>query len=363
MRMGDVLGEKKDDRVHDQLFRLREQLLANERIWSGFRRVELELIGAHSLYDLIAILARDLALTFPSVDCVTVACFDPGYEMLRLVEQGGDAEDVITSFVPVSHDALTGLFPAPWRPWLGPCNTSMQQLLFPQTKESMRSVALAPLILRDQLIGTLNQGSTDRGHFARDVATDLLEHLAAVVAMCLDNAVSHERLKLDGLTDQLTRIANRRFFERRMAQEMEAWLRRREPIACMIIDVDHFKGINDRHGHQVGDRVLQEIAGLLGRDLRGADMLARYGGEEFVLLMPHTTVEQAIQIAERVRASVEQQGFVDADRKRLSITVSIGVAALDGDLKLSGPEAADTLLRQADAALYRAKERGRNRVV
>lgn len=361
--MNDVLGEKKEDRVHDQLFRLRKQLLANEHIWSGFRRVELELIGAHSLYDLIAILSRDLPLTFASVDFVTVACFDPGYEMLRLVEQGGDADDVITSFVPVSHNALTGLFSAPWRPWLGPCHNSLQQLLFPQTKDPVSSVALAPLILRDQLIGALNQGSTDPGHFARDVATDLLEHLAAVVAMCLDNAVSHERLKLDGLTDPLTRIANRRFFERRMAQEMEAWLRRREPIACMLIDIDHFKGINDRHGHQIGDRVLQEIAELLGRDLRGADMLARYGGEEFVLLMPHTSAKQAIQIAERVRASVEQQKFVDANRKRLSITVSIGVAALDDDSKLSGPEAADALLRRADAALYRAKDRGRNRVL
>jgi diguanylate cyclase (GGDEF)-like protein len=361
--MSNILGEKQSSAGQSQqIFRLRDQLLANERIWSGFRRIELQMIGARSLHDLIAVLSRDIPLTFPSVDYATIACFDPEYEMARLIVQEANSEGAESSFIPLSHDALAALFPRPWRARLGACDASLQDLLFPQIKQRLGSAAIAPLVLHGQLIGCLNQGSLDTRHFTRDTATDLLDHLAAVSAMCVDNAVGRERLKRDGLTDPLTRVANRRFFERRLAQETERKLRREEPIACMLIDVDHFKSVNDQYGHQIGDKVLSNMAALLGRDLRGADVLARYGGEEFVLLMPDTTKEQAFRIAERLRSRVAQQIFTDTENRRIAVTISIGVAALGKDREASAQVGATALLQRADEALYRAKELGRNRV-
>ncbi|MFL6649038.1 MAG: DUF484 family protein [Sulfurifustis sp.] len=349
------------------LARLKRQLRDNERIWAGFRRLEIRMIGAHSLRDFVAVLASDMPRTFASVDCVTLACFDPEYELTRLLAAGetdseprANQDSVIESFVNITQESLRNLFGGVTRPSLGPCTPELQALLFPAYPHALGSVALAPLLLRGQLIGTLNQGSIDARHFTSDTATDLLEHLAAVAAMCLDNVVSHERLRWYGLTDPLTGVANRRFFERRLGEEIERWMRRREPLTYMLVDIDHFKQVNDRHGHQVGDQVLQQVANVLGRDLRGADLLARYGGEEFMLLFPTTTPTQGAAIAERLCRNVAEHVFAVGSGLKLNVTVSIGVACLPGTADCAAPSG--WLFQQADAALYAAKQGGRNRV-
>lgn len=348
------------------LDRLKRQLRDNERIWAGFRRIEIQMIGAQTLHELVSALTTEFPRTFPRVDCVTLACFDPEYELTRMLEappgDGVSPDATATSrFATLSYDSLARLFPAR-KPVLGPCRDELKSLLFAGYRGPLASVALAPLVLRNQLIGSLNQGSRDIAHFSPETATDLLEHLAAVAAMCIDNVVNRERLRLYGLMDALTGVANRRFFERRLGEEIERWFRRVEPLTCMLVDVDHFKTVNDRFGHQTGDRVLQEIAALLGRDLRAADMLARYGGEEFVLLLPNTTATQATTIAQRICAHAAHHRFRDGD-PALAVTVSIGVACLDADSELDGDAPGVWLLQQADAALYRAKQEGRNRVV
>lgn len=355
----------------DDVGRLKRQLSRNERIWAGFRRLEIRMIGAHSLRDLVAALAAEFPRTFPSVDCVTLACFDPEYELTRLLEgdlstggsEGPAASDVSGAFVTITQESLRSLFGGSLRPRLGPCTRELQQLLFPAYPQPLGSVALAPLLLRDQLIGALNQGSLDARHFTPDTATDLLEHLAAVTSMCVDNAVSRERLRWYGLIDPLTGVANRRLFEHRLGDEIERWLRRREPLTYMLVDIDHFKRVNDQHGHHVGDQVLQQVVALLGRDLRGADLLARYGGEEFMLLLPNTTLAQATAIARRLCGNIAGHTFKIADGRGLSVSVSIGVACLDEDSKGAAKVPAAWLFEQADAALYAAKQGGRNRVV
>lgn len=343
--------------------RLRKQLRDNERIWSGFRQIEVRMIGSHSLPDLINIITRGIPETFPGIDCVTIACTDPEYEMTRLIEAGVEPDSGVRSFVAISRETLDGLFTRPWRPRLGPVDERLHSLLFSNHPCASGSVAIAPLIRRGELIGSLNQGSHDLRHFVPGIATDLLEHLAAVAAMCIDNAINHERLKLDGLTDPLTGISNRRFFERRLAEEVERWARQAGPLVCMLVDVDFFKQVNDQYGHQVGDRVLRQIASLLGQDLRGSDVLARYGGEEFVLLLPGTTPAQGATIAERLRSNIEQSAFVIPEGVNLDVTVSIGLACLQPGVDSYGPDPAVWLFQQVDAALYQAKESGRNRVI
>jgi two-component system, cell cycle response regulator len=355
--------------IDDDVTRLKRQLSHNERIWAGFRRVEVSLIGAHSMRDFIAALAAEFPRIFPKVDCVSLACFDPEYEITRMLDAPFSSDradrspvDLSGSFINITQESLRNILGGTRQPRLGPCTPEIQALLFPAYPQPLGSIALAPLMLRDQLVGTLNQASLDPRHFDPDTATDLLEHLAAVTSMCLDNAVSRERLRWYGLMDPLTGVANRRLFEHRLGDEIERWLRRREPLTYMLVDIDHFKRVNDKHGHHVGDQVLQQVAEVLGRDLRGADLLGRYGGEEFVLLLPNTTRSQAAAIAERIRKNVAKYKFSIANIRRLSVSISIGVACLDSDDQVAKQSPSMWLFEQADKSLYAAKEAGRNRV-
>lgn len=349
--------------LENELQNLKRQIRENERIWNGFRRMELQMIGAHSLREVITNLVQGFPQLFPRVERVTLACLDPDAELTRLMETEASGTE-LPSFVALSPEMLTSLFPLPWRPQLGPTDDAIHHLLFPGHPTPLASMALTPLVLRKELIGCLNQASREASHFRPDTSTDLLEHMAAVTAMCLDNAVSHERLKIDGLTDPLTGLYNRRFFERRLHEELDRWARRRDSaLACMLVDVDHFKRINDRYGHPVGDRTLQGVARLLGVELRGSDVLARYGGEEFVLLLPDTTLDQAQAIAERLRMQVEHMAPTGPGNPDLQVTVSIGLSCLAPSTTRAVADPGAWLLQQADVALYRAKQDGRNRVV
>lgn len=342
---------------------LKRQIRENERIWNGFRQVELGMLGAQSLRELVDNLVRDIPHLFPNVDCVALACVDPDLELARHFEAEGDIRPSPV-LQPISAQVLASLFPSPRQPRLGPMEDAVRQLLFPAAGEGLKSMALAPLVLRGELIGCLNQASRDPGHFRPDTGTDLLEHLAAVAAMCIDNAVIHERLKIDGLTDPLTGLYNRRFFERRLHEELDRWARRPgSSLVGMLVDVDHFKRINDQHGHHTGDRILQGVARLLGKELRGSDVLARYGGEEFVLLLPDTAEDQGFLIAERLRVLIEEASLGEIASQPQKITVSVGLACLPGMERPVAGDAGAWLLQRADAALYEAKQQGRNRVV
>jgi two-component system, cell cycle response regulator len=129
-------------------------------------------------------------------------------------------------------------------------------------------------------------------------------------------------------------------------------------MAVMILDIDHFKAVNDAHGHDIGDAVLKEFSLRLKRNIRGVDLACRFGGEEFVVLMPDTDFRQAEAVAERVREAVAERGFEVGTSRPLTVTVSVGVT-----LHESLADTPETLIKRADVALYRAKREGRNRVV
>ncbi|MBI3761594.1 MAG: diguanylate cyclase [Chloroflexi bacterium] len=157
------------------------------------------------------------------------------------------------------------------------------------------------------------------------------------------------------LADSLTGLHNRRSFMERLEQSIAYSIRRRDPLSCLMLDLDHFKEINDFYGHQKGDIALQQMAGVLRHTVRIADTVGRYGGEEFAVICPSTDIHAAVHLAERVRAAVEAHRF-DGPEGRLSITVSVGCAVYDPVLNTG----AEALLARADAALYRAKRDGRN---
>ncbi|MCG8556362.1 MAG: diguanylate cyclase [Proteobacteria bacterium] len=160
------------------------------------------------------------------------------------------------------------------------------------------------------------------------------------------------------LRDPLTGVQNRRSLDQRLRGEFAFAVRHGSPLAVMVIDIDHFKRINDTEGHQAGDAVLRSLATMLQQTVRTEDMLARYGGEEFLVVARGIDREGVAVLAERLRRSIEKLSIAWAGT-RLSVTVSIGVSCMAPDHAVPGPE---TLVAQADAALYRAKNAGRNRV-
>jgi diguanylate cyclase (GGDEF)-like protein len=225
-------------------------------------------------------------------------------------------------------------------------------------------VALVPLLRNRRLIGSLNLGSRDPSRFTPLLGTDFVEHMGSIIAICLENVISNEMLKYIGLTDALTGVYNRRYMDRRLAEEVARARRQSYRLSCMYIDVDHFKRVNDEFGHQAGDDVLREVASRIKAELRMSDALGRFGGEEFVVLLIDADLESASMVAHRIRASVADQAFLLPDGQALPVTVSIGVAALeDFDREHAIEEVATALVGQADGALYEAKQQGRNRVV
>jgi diguanylate cyclase (GGDEF)-like protein len=170
----------------------------------------------------------------------------------------------------------------------------------------------------------------------------------------------NEEIRRLSITDPLTRLYNRRHFNEHLPQALKAAGRYGRPLAVVMTDIDHFKKVNDTHGHQVGDETLQAFAGVLRASLRqGVDWAARYGGEEFVVVLPETDLEGGAVAAERLRLLASQLRL-ESPRGPFRITASFGVAAVDPQ-KESVPSM-EALLAAADAALYRAKENGRNRV-
>jgi two-component system cell cycle response regulator len=165
------------------------------------------------------------------------------------------------------------------------------------------------------------------------------------------------RLEVLAHTDPLTQVLNRRALTARLASELDRARRYQSVLTLLMVDLDHFKTVNDTHGHLVGDDVLREVAAYLQSAIRSVDVVARYGGEEFVVVLPETPLAGAVTFAERIRAQVEKQPFCETEGP-LSITASVGVAVYPGE----GIETVEDLFARADDALYRAKAEGRNRV-
>jgi diguanylate cyclase (GGDEF)-like protein len=218
-------------------------------------------------------------------------------------------------------------------------------------------LVLLPLSVGGESFGCLAL-MTDKG---LRLAKDQVQTLNACVnhlALALRNALLYRQVKIQADRDGLTKIGNRRSFEVRLADEAARHGRYEQPLSLVLVDLDHFKHVNDTFGHPAGDEVLRDLAALLGEGLRNSDYVARYGGEEFALILPHTSREQAALLAERLRQRVAERVFRTGTGKTgLNLTVSVGVASLAPGGTSQG------LVLLADQALYVAKNSGRNRVV
>jgi diguanylate cyclase (GGDEF)-like protein len=224
-------------------------------------------------------------------------------------------------------------------------------LLLPDQNLPIRSLLCIPMSVRAQVFGVMTVSSAKVSAFTRE-DEELLSFLGTSIVRDLEN----HRLYQLAITDSLTKVFNRQYLLHRLPDEIERFRRYGDPFSIILFDVDHFKRLNDAHGHHAGDAVLRALAASVHEDLRESDALVRYGGEEFLVLLPKADLAAASVIAERIRVHVAGHPFHYLNIE-LRITVSLGVG------QYVSSENEGDFVNRIDVALYEAKAKGRNRLV
>ncbi|MEO1244617.1 MAG: sensor domain-containing diguanylate cyclase [Pseudomonadota bacterium] len=350
------------DQAREALRELTAQVALNEEKMRRSQQREFRLLNAADLFALFSELSGGLKESY-ALDTVSVVLADPDHDVRHLLLAAGTPVESIEGLMLV--ETLSGLAPqyvALRQPWLGEFRACDHQMVLPD-QAGPGSVAMIPLTYRGHLTGSLNLGSNDRERFRRELASDFLLHLGVIASFCIENTVNRARLLRSGFTDVLTGWHNRRYLQVRLKEELARAKRDQTELVCLMLDIDHFKRVNDTWGHAAGDAVLSELAQRIESEVRKSDVAARFGGEEFVVLLPDTDTRAAEKLAERIRRAIATAPIGLPDGGEASITTSIGISSATPsadavELKTEG----DALLARADVALYRAKSRGRDRV-
>ncbi len=347
--------------LRHQLDELLDQAYRNQEIMQRHQRFDLLAIAAHRFEELIHHVFDELA-RISDLDAVTLVLLDPLGEIQQMAQ---DLRMQLSDYPKLwfVRQAQEVLPVAINQAMLGPYQSSYHSQLFASCARKPNSVAILPLLRQHRLLGYLNLGCYDIRRFQENMATDFIERLASILAICLENVINSEKLTHIGLTDTLTRVSNRRHVELRALEEVERARRQHYDIACLYLDLDHFKQINDRYGHQCGDEVLIEVARRIKAELRLSDTLGRFGGEEFVAVLVNADFQSALQVAERIRKNIAATAIALSDGLHCPVTISIGLACLNTtDNQGNVSELMRRLLQNADRALYAAKHNGRNQV-
>lgn len=349
------------ERLRAELADQAERAQAIEAALGSAHQRNLKLLQAGSLPELLDAMTVALAREY-QLDAVTLVLRDMRHEIRQLFQAEAPQGALPPGLMFVeSLEALTPQYNTLWQTWVGPFAAADHSLVFPGCTD-LASCALLPLRRNGDLAGCLNLGSRDPQRFQRGQGVAALQHLSDIAAICLENVINRSRLVRSGITDVLTGLYNRRYLQHRLVDELARANREQRPLACLMLDVDHFKPVNDRWGHQAGDQVLAQIAQVIREQCRECDIPIRYGGEEFAVLLPGATAPEAGAVADRIRTAVAASEFVLPGGAALQLTVSAGVSCAapsraNEEFKSRG----DRLIAEADVQLYRAKSEGRNR--
>lgn len=360
--MAEELREE-NRRVKQQLDTLLHQARSNEEKMRRLQIQELRLLEAADLLGLLKALLDDYRTEF-KLDSVSLVIIDPEYELQRLLDAAGGFSHPGLKLL---HDASPlyeyyGQHPAIE---MGEYIPECHEPWFPPQSGTLKCIAMLPLERRSKLMGSLNLASSEDSRFSHEHGSDLLDRLASIVSISLENILNQERLKRIGLTDALTGLNNRRFFNQRLDEEIMRAMRNNSALSALFIDADYFKSVNDQYGHAVGDLALIELSKKLRDFVRLEDVLARFGGEEFAILLSDSDLPSAVHVAERIREEIAEMQIPLDNGEVLKITVSIGVSEVHSVACQSGnvDQIGEALLQHADEAVYAAKHEGRNRVM
>ncbi len=336
------------------------------------KRAEEEAVEARRVADTLreAGLTLSSKLDFPQISALIldllqrVIAYDIGAFLtvegaeLRLagIRRPKDAVDLIGQTYPTAGSRLCQTAVQRKRPLIGAI-AEPEDILLPFRPElDLRSFLGVPVVFGDRAIGLIALYNRGERRFSEPDAR-VAELFASQVAIALDNARRVELFEKQAVTDELTGHYNRRAFLKMGEKEVGRARRYQRPLALIFFDIDHFKDVNDKYGHLIGDHVLRVMAELVARTTRATDIVCRYGGEEFIVLMPEAGRDEALAMAERLRQEISHMTVVTAGGT-LTLTISLGVAELARD----GDEDLESLISRADRAMYQAKAAGRDAV-
>lgn len=356
--------------LHSENLNLKRQLRSylsqareNEKKFLRFHNITLKLLAASDLAGLIDIIFNEYRKE-ARLDTLTLTLVDSRYEIRRTLNNAGLDHKTMPGLIFVNKAAdLKKYLAGKTTPQLDMFHKDHDDFFFPANEKKPASVAILPLMRNKKRMGTLNLGSYAENRFVQGSATDFFQQFSSILTVCIENALNKERIKQMGLLDSLTSVHNRRYFDQRLAEEVDLAARNKKPLSCLFLDIDHFKKFNDKYGHQIGDRVLQEVARIIKNQMRVSDVMARYGGEEFAILLTNTDAQLAENIAERIRFLIYEQKHQLSESVSAYITVSVGCDTTYPPRKQNSRELGKQLVHNADTALYHAKELGRNQVV
>lgn len=325
-----------------------ERVRENEQLAEKFYQVELKILATLNYADFFQTLLREIATVF-EVPFVWFSLIE-GSEVECLLRErcGGQLETVVNCVDREFLDRFVGDKGDVLR-----VNENLHHYLPLLPKDhcrAVRSMAIAPIYVDGELVGTLNQADGDVDRFSPSLNPVLLQRLALKVSICMSNVTAHEKLQGLACLDPLTGLFNRRVMDQALEREFNRAVRYAVPLSVVFIDLNDFKIVNDTHGHAVGDLLLQHLATNLKALSRASDFVARFAGDEFVLILPETDLTKATALLTRMAKTLHGLP-VETEGGELFVSLSYGIASLPDPEVVSH----DQLLRKADQCLYHGK--------
>ncbi|WP_415897962.1 DUF484 family protein [Neptuniibacter sp. QD57_21] len=354
--------EKENQELKRTLRLMLSKAERNESVLNSFFDVEIRLLSCARLSELLDLMLIEFKDLF-KLSNVNLILFDPEHAARTLLDDYVPPPPGNTLQFVQSQRLLKSLYPNQ-KLIVGAPSEAVRREAFPVADNPIESCALLPLIRQNCLIGSLHLGSADASRYTQHVRYDYIQHLASVISVCIENCINQENLHRLSSIDMLTKVHNRRSFDQEIVRELSRASRANHSLACLFMDLDHFKVVNDTYGHQTGDRVLRTVGLFLGKQLRKTDIIARYGGEEFAVLLPNCDKARAMEIADTLRQKLSRLIFRDENAKPFRMTTSVGVSLCTpaNYPKESLNNIAYQLIQSADKAVYESKHNGRDQV-
>jgi len=320
----------------------------NEEIAQKFFEIETSILTIHNFRDLFEKLLTEIHDKF-NVPHVWMAMTEDN-DVYRLLDRMTPANTFGERLRVVDAKAFDELVDGTATILANEGLERFKALLPEGTRYALGSLAVVPLTYEGKAIGCLNLGDSSPERYAPGMEASLLRQLAVKVSVCLSNVMAHERLAMLAFRDPLTDLLNRRVMEQVLRREFDRAKRYGTELAVVFLDIDRFKGINDRHGHDTGDEVLKWVGNRLVAMSRQSDVVARFAGDEFVIILPNTSAERAYRFVDRLQTFFLSTHLAH-DGKVIPVSVSCGIATMAD----AGMADAISMLKKADERLYQSK--------